>query len=108
MPAVTKTLQNDALDMIKGTLQGDLIVEVANLTPGRPHGDPPGCPLMTPAAGPRAPAETQSVDKYPKNMSTATPSSPIVLTFFIFFPTFCMPFSDIDFAQNFDRYVIDV
>ena len=44
MPAVTKTLQNDALDMIKGTLQGDLIVEVANLTPGRPHGDPPGCP----------------------------------------------------------------
>ena len=44
MPAVTKTLQNDALDMIKGTSQGDLTVEVANLTPGRPHGEPPGCP----------------------------------------------------------------
>ena len=63
---------------------------------------------MTPPAGPRAPAETQSVDKYPKNMRTATPSSPIVLPFFIIFLTFCMPFSDIDFAQNFDRYVIDV
>ena len=63
---------------------------------------------MTPAAGPRALAETQSVDKYPKNMWTATPSSPIVLTVFIFFPAFCMPFSDIDFAQSFYKYVVDV